>query len=668
VTLSPRRRRFHTSLWSVVVAAALACGAFAVPSIRLAAADKWPDVDPAELKLAASRVEPNADAEVLLWDVRVTDEVDNNDEIGTVMDHYLRIKIFTERGRDTESRVDIPYRDDARIRNIEGRSVAPDGKIAELRGADVFDRTIVAIGGMRLKARSFVLPAVVPGSIVEYRWREIHEESFSHYVELPFQREIPIQTVRYHIKPLEVGNIGLRMRTQLFNMTRQPEVSNESKGYTQIQVRNVPALRREPYMPAELAAKSWILLFYEPTKLAELPASQFWGVYASDVYEDYQNRTKITNDIKKVVKEAVPAGATPEQTVNALVQYVRARVKPPAAGVPFKLNKNATEALARGVGIDDDRIMAFAALATAAGLETRIVSAGDRSTNVVDPNMKQPYFFAKLVASVKVGERWRYVDAGNPHAPDGQLRWEQEGVPVFLVGDKNYLQSTSPTTPPTFSKQTHTGTVKLLDNGTLEGDLTAQYTGHLAVDRREEAIDQSPDQRRDTFQKALAERLPGATVTQFAIENLDKPDLPYIVKFHLTVPRYTERTGSRTFVQPAVMQRGFEAVFTSASRQHKVVFPFNWTEEDDLTLELPAGYTLEAGTPPAPAKGGLGVYGVQVQPTADGKQVKFLRRLSVGVPGRNTFTPTDYPAIKNFFDAVHRGDSYTLTLRGAGAP
>ena len=38
-----------------------------------------------------------------------------------------------------------------------------------LRGPEIFDRTVVAIGGVTLKAKSFVLPAVVPGSVIEYR-------------------------------------------------------------------------------------------------------------------------------------------------------------------------------------------------------------------------------------------------------------------------------------------------------------------------------------------------------------------------------------------------------------------------------------------------------------------------------------------------------------------
>ena len=663
-----RRRSAWTAAPVLVLAVLLVHAVLSAPVPTVSAADKWPDVNPAELKLATSQVEPNADAEVLLWDVRVTDEFDSNDDLSTFLDHYLRIKIFTERGRDTEGRVDIPYRSGQRIRNIEGRSIAPDGKITELRGAEVFDRTILAIGGVKLKSKSFVLPAVVPGSVIEYRWREIHPESFAHYVELPFQREIPIQVVRYHIKPLEeFADIGLRMRTQLFNMTRRPETSSESKGYTQIQVRGVPALRKEPYMPAELAAKAWILLFYEETRRAELATSQFWGTFAAEFGQDYLPRTKATDAVKKALKTAVPAGATPEQTVDALVRYVRKQIKPPAESAPFKPNKNASEALTRGIGTDEDLTLAFVALASAAGLESLLVAASDRSTAVVEPEMKQPYGYATLVAAVKVGERVRFVDPGNRYARGGQLRWQQEGVPVIVVGDKSFSFGTTPALPPTFSSRRHTGTLKLLDNGSLEGDLTVELTGHLAAEQREEAVEQSPDERRETFATALAQRIPGATISQFAIENLEDAEQPYTVKVRLSLPRYAERTGSRMFLQPAVMQRGLEPLFASASRQHKVVFPYNWIEEDAISIELPPGYSIEPGTPPESASAIAGRYTMRAQTSPDGRELRFARQMAIGAPGRSSFTQAEYPPIKTFFDSVARGDSYTLALKGEGS-
>ena len=51
--------------------AAIALVLALVPGLSTAA-DKWPVVDPAELATKTPKVEPNADAEAFLWDVRVT--------------------------------------------------------------------------------------------------------------------------------------------------------------------------------------------------------------------------------------------------------------------------------------------------------------------------------------------------------------------------------------------------------------------------------------------------------------------------------------------------------------------------------------------------------------------------------------------------------------------
>ena len=69
-----------------------------------AAGEEWRPIEQAELALKAPVVEPNADAEAIFWDIRVDDGGAND----LVLSHYVRIKIFNERGRDKYSKIDIP--------------------------------------------------------------------------------------------------------------------------------------------------------------------------------------------------------------------------------------------------------------------------------------------------------------------------------------------------------------------------------------------------------------------------------------------------------------------------------------------------------------------------------------------------------------------------------
>src|SRR5215510_978633 len=84
---------------------------------------EWKPVDPAQLALKQAVVEPDADAEAIFWEVRL--ELSDRH---VVTSHYLRIKICTERGMETQSKVDLPYSSKQKIEDIAARTIKADGK------------------------------------------------------------------------------------------------------------------------------------------------------------------------------------------------------------------------------------------------------------------------------------------------------------------------------------------------------------------------------------------------------------------------------------------------------------------------------------------------------------------------------------------------------------
>jgi hypothetical protein len=178
----------------------LFCFLTAVPVL---AGDEWKPIDPAILAMKAAVVEKDADAEALFWEVRLLDEVEGGTP-RTVLKHYVRLKVFTERGREAQSKIDIPYLGNWRIQDIAARTVKPDGTIIELRKEDVLERTIEKANGVKLKAKSFAMPGVEPGAVIEYRWREVRNDRLANYIRLYFQREVPVHLVKYYLKPLSI--------------------------------------------------------------------------------------------------------------------------------------------------------------------------------------------------------------------------------------------------------------------------------------------------------------------------------------------------------------------------------------------------------------------------------------------------------------------------------
>jgi hypothetical protein len=108
-----------------------------LPTIGVKAND-WKPVDPAELALKSPAVEKDADAEALFWEVRVADEVEGG-SVRTVLTHYIRIKIFTERGRESQSKIDIPFLSNWSIRDIAARTIKLDGSMVEIKKDDILN-------------------------------------------------------------------------------------------------------------------------------------------------------------------------------------------------------------------------------------------------------------------------------------------------------------------------------------------------------------------------------------------------------------------------------------------------------------------------------------------------------------------------------------------------
>lgn len=636
--------------------------ALVLSTAPVSAGADWKPIDPAHLSQKAPIVEKDADAEAIFWEVWVRDELDGAVP-RTVLDHYVRVKIFTERGKESQSKVDITYAGNAKIKDVAGRTIKPDGTIVELKKDSVFDRTIVKAEGLKVKAKSFAMPAVEPGALIEYRWREVRPDHLAYYMRLEFQRDIPVQLVKYYLKPLT--GLPFAMRSITFNGQGTAFVK-EKDGFYSTTMSNVPAFREEPRMPPENQVRPWILIYYAEDK--KLTADKYWKQYGKEQYEEYKGRMKPNDEVKKTALEVIGDAATPEQKIERLFGFCRSKIRniyrDPAFTEEdrdkFKGNKSPGDTLKRGIGSGEDIDLLFASLAAASGFEARMGRSCDRGRYFFDPNVIDSYFLEVYNVAVRVGEEWRFFDPGSIYVPFGMLRWQEEGLPVLITDPKDPIFVTSPLSPPEKSLQKRQATLRLTEDGTLEGNVRIEYYGHPAVERRNYDDEDSTEQREETLRSSVADRLSTAELADISIENLNDAVKPYVYSYRVRVPGYAQRTGRRLFLQPAFFQRGIGPLFRTAERVHSIYFRYPWAEEDNVTIELPRGFVLDnADSPGSFAAGEIGKYDVKIN-VVGGNKLDYRRTFSFnGV----LFPPNVYPQLKQVFDELHKRDNHTITLK-----
>jgi hypothetical protein len=635
-----------------------------VPAAALAGGDEivWRPVTPEEMALKTPKVDPDADAEAIFWEVKLDDK-----KLGKLTYyHYVRVKIFTERGREKFSKFDIPFAKGIKIEDVAARVIKPDGTIVNLAPGDIFEREIVKKNKVKVMAKSFAVPGIEAGVIVEYQYSQSIKNDSVAGERLAFQRDIPMQRVSYYVRPYG----GMTPGYNYYNMpdTRFREDPSQ-KGFQVATMTNVPAYKDEPYMPPDDEVRSWVYVSYQT-----LTSLLVWNNLSNGYSELLKSRvTKPSKLVRQKSAELIAGAATDEEKLRRLYDFAQKQIRNVVFDSTFtdeqreKLNiEDVDDVLKKGVASSAWVELTFASLAAAAGFEVNIVLAGDRSENFFNRD-KYPFasFIHPACIGVKVGEKWQFFNPSAPFVPFGRLLWYEEGVNAMMIGDTGSIWSKTPMADQTQTVAKRTGKLKLLEDGTLQGSIKLEYSGQQGIIRRRDDFDSSAAKREETIKDEIKSQASTAEITNISVENFSDNSKPLTYSFDIRVPNYAQKTGKRLILQPGFFEYGSSPVFTAATRTYNIYFPYPWSEQDDVDIVLPAGYDLDNADTPAEVSDAQKIGDLKVTMGVDQKTntLVYHRRFYFGANGNIIFPVAAYPAIKNLFDAFHNADTHIITLK-----
>jgi hypothetical protein len=642
-------------------AAAMLC---AVPALA-----EWRAVDPADLALKQSRTDAGADVEALFREVYISNDQHGASYAQNVVREYVRLKIFTARGKDFGN-VQLPYYGKEHIFDVLGRTIHPDGSIVEL-GRDAIFSKVLEKRGYKTKVVTFAMPAVEPGSIIEYRFSKNEGERTNRYRPLEVQSEYPVDELTFFIKPL--SNIYVSypaMRYLPFGC--DPERGDLTRdGFDVLKIKNVPAFHEEPFSPPKYSAKQWILVYYEEN--SKSGKDQYWTSLGKDLYNAYSHEIKVNGELKTIAAGIIAGAATDEEKLEKLLGYCRTELKDTsrdeiatASRDENKVNKNTLDTIHRKQGTAVDINYAFLALAQAAGFDARRADLSDRATFLFAPVMQSRYFLNSFDIAVKAGDKWRFYDVANPALPGGQLRWQEQGVYALVTDGKHPEMIQTPILGAAENMERRLANLTLSEDGTLEGDIREMKFGNYASEWREQNRYTNDAEREQDLKDELKERFADFSLSKVKFTASADASKPVGIVYHVVVPNYTQRTGKRLFLRPDYFASGFGSFFTESTRHNNVYFQFPWSEFDTIELKLPAGFVLDHADAPAGVKAPpTCVYTVRIALDKANNRLQYERHLTFGDRDLLMFSKDVYPTLKKVFDTIHESDNHMLTLKAA---
>ncbi|HYZ86219.1 MAG TPA: DUF3857 and transglutaminase domain-containing protein [Bryobacteraceae bacterium] len=634
---------------------------------------EWDKVSDADLKAVSPAVDKDAGLEAIFWRVHVVDER-QGDSIQRALFHYVRLKVFNEKGKEAASTIDIPYAEKTTILYISARTIKPDGTIVEMKKDGIRDREVFRAGRFRRKVKTLAIPGVEPGVVVEYRWKEARSYDNLYYLRLQLSREYPVREVTYFVKPLQLAyDLGYKMFSYPFNC-KPSELKLEHNGFHSTSLRNVPAFEEEPMMPAEANLRPWILLFYSDKPKRDI--NTYWTDVGRDSYKELKQAIRLGDSVKQAATSAVEGASDNDAKVRALIRYIRKNVQNVLdssvsdtdrtkwfKSVPKNRLRNSEEILELKVATPAEMNTLFAAMAQHVGLDARPVLVASRDDISFYPELVERYFLDTVVMGVKEGETWRLYDVSNRLLEPTMLDWTEEGVHALISDPKKAAFVQTPVSPPEASAVVRNAKFKLDAEGTLSGTVQERYTGHKAHDQRKLFAGDSESRAKERVEEVLKTVFSTSEVSDAKVENTEDPEKPLVIKYSVKIPGYAGRTGKRLFLQPMFFQRGEAPMFEAAKRTHNLVFNYAWTESDEVAVEFPEDFRLEKPESPGSLNFGQpGSYNSLYRVRND-RELLVSRKFTFGAKSMLVFSKDMYPTLKRVFDEIHRLDGHSIALK-----
>lgn len=632
--------------------------AFLSPAIASAA--DWQQPTPEELTMKTQAQAPNASA-VYLFREETTDDKLHMHSI------YVRLKVLMEEGKKYAD-VEIPYEHRRfSITDVAGRTIHADGSVVPFTGKP-YDKVISKTSTAQYQRKVFSMPDVQAGSIIEYRYKLRYDDDYAVPPTWFIQSELYLRKAHYRFVPTEHELTSGRDQvvSSLIWLPMLPKgdvVRKEHDAYV-LDVENIPAQPDEEYLPPFHSYTYRVYFNYSPYRTGD----EFWkneGKYWSKQLDKFMN---VNGPVSAMASQLTSPGDPQDVKVKKLyagvealenTAFTREHSTQEDKSQGLRGVRTVQDIIARKRGSSDELTMLFVALARAAGLKAYVMGVSSRDAELFNPNLLSMGQLDDYVAIVNVNGKEMYFDPGERYCAFGQLHWKHTMTRGLRQTDGGTGFGETPDNPYTDSKTVQIATLKMSEDGQVNGTVKVGYTGTPALYWRQHALETDQKEIEHDMEEAMRKQLPGGmTVKLDKIFYLDDPTKQLIANYTVNGPLATV-TSKRMFVPLEIFEVNARPKFAQPKREMPVYFHYAYENADEINITFPPSISVESAPKnekiPMKSFAAL-VEGAEVKDNT----LKLARSFAIGTV---IFPADEYDDLRTFYARVIRKDQEQAVLK-----
>jgi hypothetical protein len=621
-----------------------------------ARATDWRPVTQDELSMTSEPKAPGAPAIYLYMQI----DRDDNSPSET---RYARIKILTDEGR-RYANILIPFFEGFEsVRDIQARTIQPDGRVVDFNGA-IYDKPIFGGKGIRVLAKTFTLPNVDVGSIIEYRFRHDLRPRHVYNSEWVLSQDLFTKYGKYSLVPYRAFSLRWVYPIGLPEGSVTPRSDH---GRIELDVQDVPAFVVEEFMPPETQIKYRVDFIYMGNARPEMNPDVYWKTYGTLRWGEIERFI----DQRKAMEQAIAQVVQPGDSAEIKLRKIYARTQE-LRNVSFEQAKSGEEAerdnpkhrsdvedvWKQRYGDGHQITWLFLALVRAAGFQADPLLVSGRDKYFFDARRMNPAELNTVAVIVNLDGKDIYLSPGTPFTPFGMLPWDETDVKALRLDKAGGRWIRTVTPAPSDSRIDRKATLQLTDDGALHGQVIFTYTGLEALSRRLRLRNEDAQGRR----QYLEDEIKGYVPTGIEVRLTNEPDWTssdpsLIAEYDIDIPGWVTAAGRRELLPVGLFGGSEKHTFEHAARLHPIYLKFPNRCDDDVTIKLPAALQVSSLPPARSVDRTAFAYSLAAE-SASGS-LHISRRLTMNMLLLDT---KNYDALRAFFQTVRVADEDQVVL------